>query len=75
MRRISHKLVTFFVLLTAIGLLAAQCGGATSAPPASMLAEATQPSPTPRPAEATRAAPTPTAADATQVEKQGFENV
>lgn len=66
---ISHKLVTFFVLLTTTGLLAAQCGGATSVPPASTLAEATQP------AEATRAAPTPTAADAAQVEKQSYDTV
>jgi hypothetical protein len=75
MRRISHKLVTFFVLLTTTGLLAAQCGAATSAPSASTLAAATQPVPSSTPVKAAEAAPTPTPADAAQVEKQSYDTV
>jgi hypothetical protein len=75
MRRISHKLVTFFGLLTTTGLLAAQCGAATSAPSASTLAAATQPVPSSTPVKAAEAAPTPTPADAAQVEKQSYDTV
>lgn len=87
MKSIRHKQVTFFALLMTIGLLAAQCGGATSAPvtatepeaaqaaPTPTLAEVAQAAPSSTPAEAIEATPTPTAADAGQVEKQSYDTV